>query len=172
MCTVKKLTYEVREAGPADVTAIQNLHNALCRFEYENGFDPSIDLERSYSTWFTDYLSSRISEPDGSALVATSQGAVVGYLLGSVSDSARGRHARLESMFVLAEHRRKGVGWSLAQAFLHWMRGVEALAAGVAVAPRNHAAVTLYRKLGFLDQTLILETPWGSAERREEGHDP
>jgi GNAT superfamily N-acetyltransferase len=167
MCEDKNSSHEVRETALTDVSAIQNLHHALCHFEYENGFDPDIDLEGSYSTRFTDYLTSRISEPTGVALVATSQGVVVGYLLGSVNDGVKGKRAKLESMFVLPEYRKKGIGRGLVSAFLHWMQGVEALAATVAVAPRNHSAVTLYRKLGFLDHTLVLEARRGSTATRK-----
>jgi len=141
----------------ADVEAIQDLHHALCQFEYENGFDLEIDLHRSYSKRFVNYVGSRVSESTGAALVATVDGVVAGHLLGSVDDGARGKRAKLESMFVLAEYRKKGIGRRLVSEFLSWMQGAGTVAATVAVAPGNPAAVGLYRKLGFRDQTLILE---------------
>ena len=157
MCEDTHSSHEVREAALTDVSAIQNLHHALCQFEHENGFDPDIDLEGSYSTRFTDYLRSRILEPTGVALVAMSQRLVVGYLVGSVNDAAKGKRAKLESMFVLPEYRKRGVGRGLVSEFLSWVQGVGAVAATVAVAPGNAAAVGLYRELGFRGQTLVLE---------------
>ena len=148
---------EVRRVELADVEAIQDLHHALCQFEYENGFDPDIDLQGSTSRRFTDHVGSRISESTGAAIVATVDAVVAGHLLGSVSDGARDKRARLESMFVLAEYRKKGIGRHLVSEFLSWMQGTGAVAATVAVAPGNPAAVVLYRKLGFRDQTLVLE---------------
>jgi ribosomal protein S18 acetylase RimI-like enzyme len=148
---------EIRKASKADVRAIQDLHHALCRFEYDNGFDLDIDLQRSYSTEFADYLEGRIAEPTGAAFVVRLEDVVTGYLVGSMSEGTKGKRARLESMFVLPEHRRSGIGQRLVSEFLSWVQKVGGVAATVAVAPGNSAAVALYRKLGFRDQTLILE---------------
>jgi ribosomal protein S18 acetylase RimI-like enzyme len=149
-------TPRVRSATLDDVKAILDLHHALCEYEYRNGFDPDINLNGSYSTEFKDYVRSRISESTGIALVATAGAVVVGYLLGSVSDGAKGRRAKLESIFVPEVHRRQGIAQRLVSEFLSWARESGSAVTSAAVAPGNAAAVDLYRKLGFIDQTLVL----------------
>jgi len=57
----------------------------------------------------------------------------------------------------VAEHRRKGIGDLLVSEFVAWTRQEGVSSVIVTVAPRNVAAVELYRKNNFVDQTLVLE---------------
>ena len=135
----------------------QSLHHALCQFEFGKGFDPSVDLQGSYSQQFAHYVRSRVADDTSIALVAAADNMVTGYLLGSLGEGSRNPGAKLESMFVKPEYRRKGIGHQLVAAFLEWAWAHGALRVTVSVAPGNSAAVELYRKLGFGDQTLVLE---------------
>ena len=142
-----------------DLTILQDLYHAACVTEYENGFDCDIDLEAAYSDTFVELVRSRISQSQGIALIAEAGEVVAGYLLGVFVDGKKGRHAKLEGIFVLPEHRMQGIASQLVSVFLSWAQDVGSTKASVAVAPRNAPAVELYRKHGFMDQTLILETP-------------
>ena len=156
MCDNTHSIAEVREAALDDVKVIQDLHHALCRYEYENGFNPDIDLQGSYSPRFAEYVCSRICERTGAAFIVSVEGIVAGYFLGAVSENSKGKRARLGSLFVHPQQRRKGIGQCLVSEFLSWVQGVGAVAVTVAAAPGNTATVNLYRALGFRGQILDL----------------
>ena len=147
----------VREATLNDLEPIRLLHHDLCRHEYEKSFDPDIDVAYSFSEHFTTYLEDRIAEDGGLAVVALLDENPVAYLLGSIDEGKDTSSAKLESMFTVPAHRRKGIGRMLAARFLEWANSKNATRTTVAVAPGNEAAVALYRTLGFKAHTIILE---------------
>jgi ribosomal protein S18 acetylase RimI-like enzyme len=147
----------VREATLHDLGIIRQLNHELCLFEYENNFDPDIDLDCSYSNAFGEYIETRIEGDTGSALVAIKNGAVVGYLLGGITDDKDGPSARLESLYVLAACRGQGAGSILAKGFLDWAKRKHASRITAAVAPQNETAAAFYQKLGLKEHTIILE---------------
>ncbi|MCK9379109.1 MAG: GNAT family N-acetyltransferase [Candidatus Moranbacteria bacterium] len=61
-------------------------------------------------------------------------------------------------MFVLDKHRGMGVGSKLYQAFVNWSKskGVKRLRVGASA--QNVVGINFYRKNGFADYDLILET--------------
>lgn len=77
--------------------------------------------------------------------LAVRDGRVVGY---AVSGRA-GRRGYLQRLAVDPDHQRRGVGAHLVADALWWMRRRGVLRAFVNTQPDNHAAISLYRKLGF-----------------------
>jgi GNAT superfamily N-acetyltransferase len=68
----------------------------------------------------------------------------------------RQREARLNSLWVLPEHRGSGVGGLLVEAFLDWARERGARYAVVTAFAANPAAIRLYEKHGFGAHTVTL----------------
>lgn len=147
-----------RRATPEDIDDICRLHRELCVNERNCGFDLDLDLDISYSEPFLEYVNQHIVAATGCALVATAGVEVHAFLLGAIEHTTTLRKAKLESMFVDVHYRQRGVGYALGACFLAWAYKVNAERVSVAVAPGNEPAVALYRKLGFVDRTLILES--------------
>jgi ribosomal protein S18 acetylase RimI-like enzyme len=66
------------------------------------------------------------------------------------------REARLNSLWVLPEHRGLGVGSRLVEAFLDWARERGAAYAVVSAFAANPTAIRLYEKHGFGPHTVTL----------------
>jgi len=88
---------------------------------------------------------------------------IVGYLAGGLMDNKKSyrvlpNSAELENMFVLDKCRDTGIGSKLYQAFVDWSKskGVKRLRVGASA--QNVAGINFYRKNGFIDYDLILET--------------
>lgn len=147
----------IRRASDEDLDSLLGLHAALSRYERDEGYDPTIDVEWSFSEEGRRELAGRISGALGVVFVAELVGTIVGYVAGSPRAAVFGRGGALESFYVDPACRRRGVGSALGRAFVEWCESTGNVPITVAVAPRNDAAIALYRKLGFVDSTLILE---------------
>ncbi len=84
--------------------------------------------------------------------VAVSDGEVAGYTIGSIVGSSpdTGWVLRLQ---VADHHKRKGVGRRLMEELLAAFRERGVTQALLSVSPDNHAALPLYRSLGFTDDS-------------------
>jgi ribosomal-protein-alanine N-acetyltransferase len=80
--------------------------------------------------------------------VAEMEGAVVGFVV----VSCVGDVAEVESLAVLREARRLGVGRGLCLAGMEWARGGGALVMELEVRASSEAALGLYQSLGFVEQ--------------------
>ena len=145
----------VRPATPDDLSALQELHAALCAAERASGYDDNADTTFAASRSGQAYLLARING-DGLALVAHDGTVPVGYLVASVRSRPRGAVSGLDSMFVTPACRRRGIGTALLEQFLIWHRSSGLPSASLAVAPGNHVAIALYEKAGFRGTTLVM----------------
>ena len=82
------------------------------------------------------------------------EGAIVGYSIASIAADG---HGELESIFVLPEHRSRGVGEHLATLNLDWMRSNGASEITIVVAVGNEEALPFYERLGFIPRTYRLK---------------
>lgn len=150
----------IRKANLDDLKAIQGLSIKLFKKEYEE-YDSTLNIKWPTGEEGTNSFSGSISKDNHFAAVAELDGAIVGYLVGGegkdYSYRKPSRMAELGSMFVLEEHRSKGVGEKLVSMFLEWCKenGYEHIK--VESTAQNEKAITFYRKMGFKDYTLILE---------------
>ncbi|HEX6331049.1 MAG TPA: GNAT family N-acetyltransferase [Actinomycetota bacterium] len=85
-------------------------------------------------------------------LLALDGDRVVGSLSIRRDDHPAVHHVATFGMFVVASHRSHGIGSALVEAALDWARrfGVERIE--LTVYPHNEAAITLYRKFGFVEE--------------------
>jgi L-amino acid N-acyltransferase YncA len=121
-------------------------------------YDPEMTPEQGRRTW--------VVEPPGRTVVAVEEERVVGTAQMQPNRPGPGSHVSTASFMVAAGARGRGVGRALVEHALDWAR--ERGYAGMqfnAVAESNHAAVELYKRLGFS----VVGTVPGAFEHPERG---
>jgi ribosomal protein S18 acetylase RimI-like enzyme len=85
--------------------------------------------------------------------------------MGNAIDQITGlRHAHLFLLYVVPEHRRRGVGKALMQYAETWSKARGDKQIGLQVFSSNTPALNLYKQLGFETQSLWMVKPLGSRE--------
>lgn len=82
-------------------------------------------------------------------LVATVEGRIVGYVVGSIAQGFPGPRGHIKDLAVHPEFRRRGIARSLLTSSLERLREAGAISAALEVRPSNVAAIDLYRSHGF-----------------------
>jgi len=95
----------------------------------------------------------RLAEDELYILTASTGSVMVGYVV-AVAQEARGE---IESLFVEQTSRRQGIGKSLCEQALAWMRERECRTMVVAVSFGNENVIPFYRSLGFCERLLYLQ---------------
>lgn len=152
---------KIKEAATENFKDIQNLNHMLFKKEYDE-FDDTLNINWPVSKTGEDYYKERIKEKVGCAFVAYVDDKIVGYLIGVLekADSTRNidRLAELENMFVLEEYRNFGIGTYLFKAFYKWSKNSNIKRLKVISCSENKGAINFYRRNGFKDNNIILET--------------
>ena len=150
----------IKEATIENLKDIQDLNLALFKKEH-NEYDDTLNLNWTFGKEGTDYFKKRIIEDNGYALVAESDGKIVGYLVGAISKAEFYRTiskiAEVENMLILEEYRSKGIGNELMDKFFSWCKSKGADRIKVVASAQNIKAINFYKKNGFLDYNLTLE---------------
>jgi ribosomal protein S18 acetylase RimI-like enzyme len=112
-------------------------------------------------TWRDEFLASNfekrkaglIAKSPGGLLVllATTLDAAVGYCVCSIDETGRGE---IDSVFVTASHRRRGIGDQLMTRAMKWFTEREAKPVTVSILAGNDDAVRLYERFGFKPRTV------------------
>ena len=155
----------VRRARAGDVDAYLTVATGLWQ-EDAGTHDPEVmntDWPIQHGRgWFEALL----GDPDRVGLFAEAvdgdQVTLAGGLMGSypeLTPFVRLRQARLNSLWVLPEHRGRGVGGLLVDTFLDWARERGAPYAVVTAFAANPTAIRLYEAHGFGDHTVTLRAP-------------
>lgn len=154
------VVYEVVTARGGDVGALVRLCSALFR-EDAGGRDPFTDVG-----WPTargrDHFLALVSRNDALCLLATAGATPIGYLAGFVTEPTEIRPVRtaeIQSMYVEAGSRERGVGSALVDGFLSWARDQMAGRVSVTAYASNDAAVRFYERTGFRPRSVTLEMP-------------
>ena len=82
-------------------------------------------------------------------LVATVDGRLAGYVVGSVEDSFPGPRGHIKDLAVHPDYRRRGIARRLLSESLRRLRAEGAIGAMLEVRPSNESAIALYRTVGF-----------------------
>lgn len=95
----------------------------------------------------------------GVCFVAKDDETVVGYLLGETwrQPLTSVRYAELDTVKVMPEYRRRGIGTKLCQAFIEWAKESKFDRLRVDTGSGNESTHLFYEKLGFIPQTLTYE---------------
>jgi len=151
----------IRRAGPGDVEALLTISSGLWA-EDAGTHDPEVmntDWPREHGRASFESL---VSDQDRVGLLAEVDGVLAGGLMGShpeLTPVVRLREARLNSLWVLPEHRGRGLAGLLVDAFLEWARERGAPYAIVTAFAANPTAIRLYERHGFGPHTVTLRTP-------------
>ena len=152
---------KIRLATIEDLKKVQELNLMLFKKEHEE-FDKTLNCEWTFGKLGTEYFTERITQDDYCVFVAIADGNVVGYLAGGLdkleSYSLSPFFSELENMFILNEFRGVGIGSELYQAFVDWSKSKGASRLRVIAHANNIDGINFYRKNGFIDYNLILET--------------
>lgn len=81
-------------------------------------------------------------------------GRYIGYCVSSLSPEKAGE---VESLFVEAGYRSKGIGTALMRRALSWMDSEGSLRKRVSIGDGNEAACVFYKKFGFYPRMTVLE---------------
>jgi GNAT superfamily N-acetyltransferase len=150
----------IRRAGAGDVDALLTISSGLWA-EDAGTHDPEVmntDWPAQHGRASFEAL---IDDPDRLGLLAEVGGDLAGGLMGSfpeLTPFVRLREARLNSLWVLPDHRGAGVGGPLVDAFLDWARERGAPYAIVTAFAANTGAQRFYERQGFGSHTVTLRT--------------
>lgn len=149
----------IRNAKFEDLKSIQKLNTLLV--EFDSQFDKTIQSDWATSEDGIEFISDRISEVDGCALIAEMNNEIIGYLIGGITEAASYRTiellGELEEMVVLEEYRGQKIGEQLVQKFFGWCNEKNLKRVRVEVSAPNLKGINFYHKQGFEDFNLILE---------------
>ncbi|HEX8509222.1 MAG TPA: GNAT family N-acetyltransferase [Propionibacteriaceae bacterium] len=147
---------DIRPFVPADLPAVLDLTLATFGPFYEDSYRPAVGEEvfhNRHSGWRDDYRTQLVGIHDPScgkyAVVATSAGAIDGYVAWLVQADAR--HGEIDILAVAAPGRRQQCGRCLAQHAIDAMQadGVEVVSIGTGGDAFHAPARALYESLGF-----------------------
>ena len=151
----------IRRAGADDVDALLTVSAGLWA-EDAGTHDPEVmntDWPKEHGRASFEAI---VDDPDRVGLLAESGGELAGGLMGSLPELTpfvRLREARLNSLWVLPDHRGSGVGGLLVGSFLDWARDCGAPYAVVTAFAANTGAQRFYERQGFGSHTVTLRMP-------------
>lgn len=148
----------IREAKASDLKTIQQLNYQLFEKEYAE-YDRLLNREWTFGPKGTAYYKKRIAKR--CVLLAFEGRKTVGYICFALTKGELYRllpkTAELENMLVLEEHRSRGIGRALVDAFLAWCERKKVGKIRVQATAQNARAIKFYKRCGFHEYTLILE---------------
>jgi RimJ/RimL family protein N-acetyltransferase len=138
--------YSVRQAAPADATALVELGRAVSSepeaWLITEGDWRNVGEERRY-------LRAVRRSPHAAVFVAENEDGIVARLSLARDSHPASAHVADLGLMVAAGHRRRGIGRSLLEQAVEWAResGIEKLE--LHVFPHNQPAIKLYEQFGF-----------------------
>ncbi|WP_036377319.1 GNAT family N-acetyltransferase [Micromonospora sp. ATCC 39149] len=132
----------IREFTDTDWAPVWEIVAEVARAGDTFTYDPAMTAAQAYDVW--------VERPPGRTVVAVDGDRVLGTAKMGTNRPGPGSHVATASFMVAAGARGRGVGTALCRDALDWARGRGY--AGMqfnAVAESNHAAVEVYRRLGF-----------------------
>lgn len=133
---------EIRPYSPSDWPAVWPIFRDVVAAGDTYAYDPTLSSEGARDVW--------VQDPPGHTVVACEGGRVLGTAHMGPNRPGPGSHVATASFMVAAEARGRGVGRALGEYVLRWARGSGYAAVQFnAVVESNHAAVALWKALGF-----------------------
>ncbi len=156
--------YLIRKAKPDDLPEISKLNLELFKIQHE--FDPTANLEWTFSPDGQEYFKTRISTEDSfTEVVEDESGKLIGYIFGTIFKRQpwriEGKYAELESIYIKPEYQGEKLGSQLTNNFINWCRENKVNYVSVIPSAQNESAIKFYRKLGFSDYDLVMHLDLG-----------
>ena len=106
--------------------------------------------------WWVDFVGETGNNINRKEYSSISLSSPVGCLwIGNAVDQVSGnRHAHIFLVYVVPQHRRRGIGTALMEHAQHWAKERGDRQIGLQVFPANTAALNLYHHLGYQTQSL------------------
>jgi ribosomal protein S18 acetylase RimI-like enzyme len=153
------MEFKIKKADRNDVEEIIKLNQELFNYEFNSGFDNSLDLNWTKNN--KKYFEKSITDKNSLVLVCIYNEEVVGYLIGRIENPEDYRKiksiAEVDNMFILEEFRKKGVGKKLVEGFVKWAKKKDVEKIRVVASSKNKKAIEFYKKFGFVGYNLTLE---------------
>jgi ribosomal protein S18 acetylase RimI-like enzyme len=150
---------EIRKATITDLEGVQRLNKLLFEKELREYKKP-LNCKWNFGKEGIKYFKKQI--PKGNVFVAVDKNNVVGYVSCISYEGEKWRTIKkigeLDSMLILEEYRSQGIGKQLFQEFFKWCKSHNVDRIKVIAAAENKRAIEFYRKNGFKDYDLILES--------------
>lgn len=150
----------IRPAAERDLPALVELNVGLS-LEDAGQRDPFMNPEWPRHAG-GGYFENVIADADSLVVVADVQAGIVGYLVGRLGGASSMRPvttAILESMYVNADHRGRGVGTMLVRSFLHWASERDTGRVAVTAYAANEGALRFYERFGMHPRSVTLDMP-------------
>lgn len=144
---LQKNTLSIRKAVHSDLPVLMEFEQALIK--YERPF--ASNLKEGLISYYD--IKHFIESLDAMLYVAEFKGNIVGsgyaQIKKSVAYKKPERYAYLGFMYVIPEHRGKGINGSLIKKLLEWAHNKNILEIQLDVYAKNESAVKAYEKFGF-----------------------
>jgi len=153
---------KMRPAVESDLDRLVDLWRLLVQFHQK--LAPRFRGQEGSEQGWRDFAKRHIAEHDRFLFVAEASGDVVAYILGSIETNPSvmemGTYGIVLDIYVLDDHRRRGVGTQLWLVALEWFRAKGQTNVRLNVAALNALAESFWRSHGFADYLirLYLET--------------
>jgi GNAT superfamily N-acetyltransferase len=153
---------EIRAAEVKEIDNVLKLNYELFKLEFSK-YDKTFNLEWTFSDKGKKYFADKINKDNMCLFIAISDDQTIGYLSAALYKESEYRKAmpimaELESFFVLEKYRNAGVGSRLFKAFCEWCKSKNVGRLRVQASANNIKAIEFYKKNGFNEYDLILET--------------
>ncbi|MCA9459949.1 MAG: GNAT family N-acetyltransferase [Nanoarchaeota archaeon] len=152
---------EIRKATLNDLKKVQELNLLLFEKEHED-YDSLLNLNWTFGEEGTKYFTDKIVQNDACVFVSEVDNRIIGYLCGDIRKEVSYRHlpfvAELDNMMVIDEFRSSGIGSKLYEKFIQWCKSKNIGKIRVNVSAENKQGINFYKKNGFKEYSLILET--------------
>lgn len=153
--------FTIRKATIIDLKDIQRLNFELFKKEYKQ-YDKSLNMKWTYGKVGEKYFRKKITRKDSFAEVAEKEGRVIGYMCGGIQERMfyrkKAKYAEAENMFIEKKFRRKGLGAILVKDFMKWCKKNKVDYVSTSASAQNKLGLKFYRRYGFKDYSLTLET--------------
>lgn len=140
----------IEKALEQDVPEIIKLNYQL--FLHDRPYDEKLFLDWPHSEDGKKYFDKAVTNEKYCALLAKTEGQIAGYLIGYIWghwDSRPVKSAEIDNMFVVQEHRGKGIGKLLIAEFKNWCKAHDVVDLIVMAYKDNTGAIEFYKKSGF-----------------------
>ncbi len=155
------MEFKIKPATINNLKDIQKL-NLLLLKELNKNCNQTNDCAWSNSKNGKEYFKKRIVDKNSCAFIVKINNKVIGYLVGSIQEKQVYRtiqdSADIDSFFVLDEFRSQNIGSQLFKKFKKWCNSKNISRISVTTPVKNTRAIEFYKKQGFVDYDLILES--------------
>ncbi|MEK7629032.1 MAG: GNAT family N-acetyltransferase [Patescibacteria group bacterium] len=154
----------IRKAKPEDLSEVSKLNLELFNIQHE--FDPTANLDWTFSADGQEYFKARISGEDSFVeIVENEEKNIIGYIMCTILKRPLYRidvkYAELESIYIKPEHQGEKLGSQLTNNFINWCRENKVNYVSVIPSAQNESAIKFYRKNGFENYDLVMQLDLG-----------